>query len=239
MHPASTLQFGGDGHAQSLPQREEVAASLNNREKSPLARNLNGGHEKTQPHVFRNNQQQSAEHGLSSSNKETALLRHFRYNIAPWIDVGDPECPFGIKAMLLARERRPFLAVILALAARHKALVCSPQESDELESAVKFRQEAEHGFVFEEDHITPIARALLMLEEFLCSSPLQWKNLLLYEMDIQEDLASLSDEANLARPLLWLYFRIGTYFPLFYLFRTRLTASVKISLRRSSADSHR
>jgi hypothetical protein len=70
-----------------------------------------------------------------------------------------------------------------------------------------------------------------MVEEFLCLSPLQWKNLLQYEMDIQEYLASLSDKTNLARPLLWLYFRIGTYFPLFCLFRMRLTTSVKISLR--------
>lgn len=151
----------------------------------------------------------------TSSNRETDLLRHFRYNLSPWIDVGDPECPFGIKILLLARSKRSLCAAILALSARQRSLIARPQnhrDDHDLENSVKFREEAEHGLAFEEDLVRHVGQAILMLGDFFASSPLQWRNLLFYQMGVPDGIASLAalEDGELSEPLFWLRFRIGT-----------------------------
>ncbi|OBT71218.1 hypothetical protein VF21_09873 [Pseudogymnoascus sp. 05NY08] len=146
--------------------------------------------------------------------QETGLLRHFRYNLAPWIDVGDPGSFFGIKVMLLATANKSLLAALLALAARHRSLIYPQQNSDDHESSLKFREEAERGLVFEDDHIGHIIRVLLILEVLFCSSPLQWMTLQFHQMGIPDGLTSLAAPGGeLSEPLFWLQFKIGIYEP--------------------------
>lgn len=145
-----------------------------------------------------------------TSDKETALLRHFRYHLSPWLDVGNPESPFGIKIMLLAKAKRPLQSAILALAAHHRALIDRWHRSKDLESSVIFRQDAEQGLEFEEILINRVGRAFLMLEDFLCLTPFQWRKLLLQQKGIYESFASFAADDKVSEPLFWLYFKIGT-----------------------------
>lgn len=148
---------------------------------------------------------------LANSNQETMLLRHFRYNLSPWIDVGDPEFSFGIKIMLLSKVSRALFAAILTLAARHKSLVYLEQDSDNLKSSLKYREEAEQGLTFEETFVNRTGKILLMLGDFLSSSPLQWRDMLYHHIGIPDNLESLAAlEEESSQSLFWLYFRFGT-----------------------------
>lgn len=151
---------------------------------------------------------------IASSNEETSLLRHFRYNLAPWIDVGDPESSFGIKVMILARTNRPVFAAILALAAFQKSLVYQQQSSDDLENSLRFRGEAENNLPLTNDIVGRVGKVILFLVDFFSSSPLHWRNLLFQQLSIPGGLTSLAalDEV-LSEPLFWLHFRIGMHTP--------------------------
>ncbi|KAI5462352.1 hypothetical protein BGZ63DRAFT_423615 [Mariannaea sp. PMI_226] len=49
-------------------------------------------------------------------DREVQLLRHYRYNIAPWLDIGDPEQTFGLVIPPISIESMPVLNSLLALA---------------------------------------------------------------------------------------------------------------------------
>lgn len=123
--------------------------------------------------------------------------------------------------MLLATAHRSLLAALLALAARHRSLISPPQNSDDLESSLKFREEAERGLVFEDDHVCRIIKVLLMLEVLFCSSPLQWRTLQFHQMGIRDGLTSLAAlRGEPSEPLFWLQFKIGSYAPPNWLIET-------------------
>jgi hypothetical protein len=146
----------------------------------------------------------------ATSSKEIGLLRHFRYHVAPWIDTGDPESPVGIKVMLLARNHRPLLAAILALAARQRSLVSQLQNREDLESSFEFREEAKHGLAFAEDSVRNIGQALLTLIEVLSSSPLGWQNsffCIARTLSDPASLVALGDEFS--EMSFWIHLRIG------------------------------
>ncbi|KAG0652305.1 hypothetical protein D0Z07_1205 [Hyphodiscus hymeniophilus] len=86
--------------------------------------------------------------GAAGSLQETDLLRHYRYNISPGIDIGNPESPFGIKIMLAAREHKPVFASILALAAHHKYLIFLQQTNHDIDDSLEYRQKAEECLTF-------------------------------------------------------------------------------------------
>lgn len=140
---------------------------------------------------------------------ETSLLRYYRYNVAPWIDVGDPESSFGIKVMLEAKEHRTLLDAILALSSYHRSLT-SAQSGGDLESARRFGQEAENGLRIAKDNISRIANTLFMLRDIFSSSPHRWRDVLsrhLRSSSLFSAPASLNDHSDEA--LFWVYFRIG------------------------------
>jgi hypothetical protein len=144
---------------------------------------------------------------------ETGLLRHYRYNVAPWIDIGDPECSFGIKVMLGAKEHRSLFEAILALAACHRSLTYSPGSSD-LESAIRYRREAENGLTLANEHIRRAGTIILMLGDFFSSCPHEWRGLLFQHLSTSGVLSSLAGlMEHLDEPLFWLYLRIGELLP--------------------------
>ncbi|KAF7631507.1 hypothetical protein F9C07_1181719 [Aspergillus flavus] len=111
----------------------------------------------------------------ASGADEIGLLRYFRYHLAPWIDVGDPECGFEIHALLLAKTSRPLLAAIMALALTHSSL---QQNNNAIGVNVTLQQEAERGLAHADDPIKSMGQALLMLHDFLFSHPRQWRDFL-------------------------------------------------------------
>ncbi|KAJ4152823.1 hypothetical protein LMH87_009343 [Akanthomyces muscarius] len=42
-----------------------------------------------------------------ASQREIALLRQFRYRIAPWLEAGDPDSQFGVAMMQMAQVHEP------------------------------------------------------------------------------------------------------------------------------------
>lgn len=155
------------------------------------------------------NFQSSVGHVPSTSDTEIALLRHFRYHLSPWLDVGNPESPFGTKVLLLAKASRPLLAVILAFAAHHRALVDSRYRTKDLEDSLIFRQIAEQSLESEEDLIQRVARVLFMLEDVSCVSPTQWRELL-HQSCLDGSFTSFAAREELSEPILWQYFVTGT-----------------------------
>lgn len=139
---------------------------------------------------------------------ETSLLRHYRYNVAPWIDVGDPESSFGIKVMLEAREDQSLFKIILALAASHRSSVTSQIRSD-LGDSRKYAREAECSLPNSKGYIRLTVNILFMLRDFFLSSPHSWRDLLshLVVSDTITTITNLTEHLN--QPLFFLYFRIG------------------------------
>ncbi|KAE8378296.1 hypothetical protein BDV26DRAFT_281209 [Aspergillus bertholletiae] len=146
----------------------------------------------------------------TSGADEVGLLRYFRYYLAPWIDVGDPECGFEIQALLLAKTERPLLAAILALALTHSSL---QRHSDDIGMSAVFQEEAESGLAHADDPIKSMGHALLMLQEFFFFRPRQWRDFLrartrrLSSFDF-----ATTPQGVLNQPWWLLHSRIGTLF---------------------------
>lgn len=146
---------------------------------------------------------------LLSSNHETDLLRHFRYHIGPWIDVGDPDCALGIQVLLLSRTNRPLQAAILALSASQRPLIAVPSHIEDLDSSLRFRGEAEDSLDLESESIGHAGRALLLLQDLLPTGLQDWRNLLSPHIEPLGCLvhpAALEEE--LGEGIFWLHFRL-------------------------------
>lgn len=146
---------------------------------------------------------------LSSSNHETDLLRHFRYHIGPWIDVGDPDCALGIQVLLLSRTNRPLQAAILALSASQRPLIAVPSQIEDLDSSLRFRKEAEDTLGLQPELIGHAGRALLFLQDLLPLGLQHWRDLLVPQMETVDGLvhpATLGEE--LGEGVFWLHFRL-------------------------------
>ncbi|KAJ5818805.1 hypothetical protein N7474_004396 [Penicillium riverlandense] len=116
----------------------------------------------------------------AGGNLETALLRHFRYHISPWIDVGDPSCAFGLQTLLLSRTSRPVQLAILALSAAQRLAISSFMNNEDSENGPKFRKEAETSLMIEPESSRHAGRALLMLQDFLTAGPQKWRDLFMH-----------------------------------------------------------
>lgn len=145
---------------------------------------------------------------LPNGNHETDLLRHFRYHIGPWIDIGDPELPFGLQVLLLSRTNRALQAAVLALSAGQRLLVASPNNRD-AESSQQLRKEAEESLALEYDLARYAGHGLLLLQDALPAGPQQWRNLLIHRIEEVSNFASRAVGEEVGEALLWLYFRIG------------------------------
>lgn len=144
----------------------------------------------------------------STATRETALLCHFRYKIAPWLDVDDCGAFFGVKLFLLARRTRAVMAAILSIAARHLYLTNNSNVgSPELECCLSYRQEAESTVFNETTSIQQLVKILLLLESFLNSKLQKWK-------DVVRQVVSPSDSTVfdvVEEPLRRVCFRIGMF----------------------------
>jgi hypothetical protein len=148
--------------------------------------------------------------GVSKIQYETGLLRHYRYNVAPWIDIGDPESFFGIKLMIVAKGNRALFAAIYSLAACHRSLIEPEKKHVDLENALQYRHEAENGTIDAEDQLGRAGSALLMLGEFFSTSLGQWRAVISHHAGPSIAVTYpqvLKDD--LYEPLFSLYFRIG------------------------------
>ncbi|KAG5982513.1 hypothetical protein E4U43_006433, partial [Claviceps pusilla] len=69
--------------------------------------------------------------GVSDARRHAALMRHFRYKMAPWIEAGDQRGRFGAGCMFLAQEHPSLESAILDVAAEQIRMLrrCQRMES--------------------------------------------------------------------------------------------------------------
>ncbi|KAL4896077.1 hypothetical protein BDV59DRAFT_191336 [Aspergillus ambiguus] len=144
----------------------------------------------------------------AASNCEIELLRHFRYHVAPWIDIGDPDCALGVKVLLLSRTNRPLQTAILALSSKQRALLTQSPNNEDFHNSLRYRQEAGDILALQPDLICHAGQALLLLRDLLSSGLRQWRSLLAPHV---ERVGSLASSAALSEPLyealFWFHFR--------------------------------
>ncbi|KAJ6134588.1 hypothetical protein N7523_000910 [Penicillium sp. IBT 18751x] len=141
------------------------------------------------------------------SCRETDLLRHFRYHIGPWIDVGDPERAFGVQTLLLSRSNRPLQAAILALSAGQRSLLSGPHHyhEEDMSNSIRFRKEAEESLEFQPDLVEQAGHAILLLQDLLPSGLHRWRSWL---DSADNHLSPMSLTEDLGEALFWLHFRL-------------------------------
>lgn len=139
------------------------------------------------------------------SSHETDLLRHFRYQIGPWLDVGDPDCAFGIQVLLLSRSNRPLQAAILALSASQRCYLPQPRDGD-IQSATSFRKEAEEGLENQPELVKRAGRILLLLQDLLPVGFHRWRS---HIEAASGSFAQTMPTGELGEAVFWLHFRLG------------------------------
>lgn len=143
------------------------------------------------------------------SNYETDLLRHFRYSVSPWIDVGDPYCAFGVQALLLSRSNRPLQAAILALSASQRQLLGVGSPSQDIGGSIRFRKEAEETLSAETDMLRRTGQALLLLQDILPSGAQQWRDKLQSHVEAGGIVMPTTMDEEMCEESFWLHFRLG------------------------------
>lgn len=115
----------------------------------------------------------SIEYSGSPDQYELDLLCHYRYCIAPWIDIGDYALPFSIDALSRSVDSLILRFAILALAATHRH---RSQRNDDLdhEKGLEYANRAIQ--LMENDRSVHIATAsiILCLRDIILSSPARW-----------------------------------------------------------------
>jgi hypothetical protein len=143
---------------------------------------------------------------IASTARETALLAHFRYFLAPWLDIDSHGAFFGIQLFLLARDNRTVTSAILSIAAKHLYLKSAPDaDSQHLECCLRYRQEAESRIPHGIGTVPSLVRVLLLLESFLGSDPRYWR-------DIVDEVVNPSNAFAfdaMEEALRWTWLRIG------------------------------
>lgn len=144
-----------------------------------------------------------------NASYETDLLRHFRYHVGPWIDLGDSSCAFGGQVLLQSRSNRALQAAILALSAGQRSLL-TLNHSQDIDGLLRFRKEAEEGLSSRADIMRHAGETLLLLQELLPSGFQRWRSIVVPWFDQIEGLIAPADLAfELGNSLFWLSLRIG------------------------------
>jgi hypothetical protein len=152
-------------------------------------------------------------HGTSViTDHEVDLLRHYRYHIAPWLDLGDSKSTFGIAILIAAKEDYFLYHAILALAARQRRLrrVRPRRENVGDEASVQDCQNEEgSGSSSEQLPISSTTHLLLSLDKVLSSEPRSWSSIILKCVPTLRDVAPHAFGADVKAAVFWMLFRIG------------------------------
>ncbi|KAL6693911.1 hypothetical protein J3F84DRAFT_378047 [Trichoderma pleuroticola] len=142
--------------------------------------------------------------GLPPGDQEVALLRHFRDNLCPWLDIGGSKSAAGLDIMILANCNKPLMSSIFWLASEHYASIALQSEVDFIPDTATYRQHATEGLELEPDDTTikHIGRCLVTLKELLGSKPRQWTNIL-KQNNIYDTTASFASPEDTIESLFW------------------------------------
>lgn len=177
----------------------------------------------------------------SRTTDETDLLRHFRYSVGMWLDIGDPECPYSIKLLQLSKSNRILETSVLALAAYQRSLADAVKQDNDYESSIRLREECELTLEQQDPSTRLLGNTLLMIGDIFSSSPLHWRTMLANYSDVfgsQQPVIGI--DFGLGNALYWLHYRLGMYWYTAICLQFRehdIANSLKTSLRRYDWDS--
>lgn len=134
------------------------------------------------------------------------LLSHFRYHIAPWLDVNDSRAFFGVDLLSTARDSPIIMATVLRLAAIHRSIISSSDGTDHTRiQHQEYMPDLEILLPRETPSVQRKCRLLLKVGKLFSLAPRRWN-----------ELASESDEFLrttfvdvVEEPLFLWCFRIG------------------------------
>ncbi|CAH0020057.1 unnamed protein product, partial [Clonostachys rhizophaga] len=130
-------------------------------------------------------------------SSEISLLRYYRYQVSPLLDVGDPWCSFSVKVPMLAGSEASLRHAILALAARHRALRTQSSTIGHVEDMICPQQEIDQILLPKENPLWHVRQSLLLFRDFSCLRPHQWRDFVTQRLSFQEIVSFMPTQQDL------------------------------------------
>ncbi|CAI6088483.1 unnamed protein product, partial [Clonostachys chloroleuca] len=137
-------------------------------------------------------------------SSEMSLLRYYRYQVSPLLDVGDPWCSFSVKVPMLAGSEASLRHAILALAARHRALRTQSNTIGHVEDTICPQQEIDQILLPKENPLWHVRQSLLLFRDFSCFRPHQWRDFVTQRLLFQEIVSLMPTQQDLTNSAFWL-----------------------------------
>lgn len=144
-------------------------------------------------------------------SSEMSLLRYYRYQVSPLLDVGDPWCSFSVKVPMLAGSEASLRHAILALAARHRALRTQSNTIGHVEDTICPQQEIDQILLPKENPLWHVRQSLLLFRDFSCLRPHQWRDFVTQRLLFQEIVSFMPTQQDLTNSAFWLLVKMGKY----------------------------
>lgn len=144
------------------------------------------------------------------SSEDTEYLRDFRYRVSPWLDLSGNKALFGVDMLLLAKTDKMILTSALAFSACLKSCVNPKPNNADFENYRKYRSEAHLAFASMDNTRVRTCKALLLIGEFWCLSPSEWRTFLIQNSDALVTLTCQdSSENEIYQSMIWPLLRLG------------------------------
>ncbi|RFU36211.1 hypothetical protein B7463_g81, partial [Scytalidium lignicola] len=152
---------------------------------------------------------QEATSSLTKEELEIRLLRFYRYNVAPWLDLGDLEQPLGMDVLQVFKQSTIVQQAVLEVSAR-KQLFSSDLEAESYDSTKIINQ----GRWTPQETPSPYdiselaAHWLLALTDFISSQPREWRTIVSSNLSILQGLNMQYLDSKISRAMYWLWLRM-------------------------------
>lgn len=146
----------------------------------------------------------------SAQEYEVSLLRYYRYNVAPWLDLGDLDQPFGLQLLHMLSGSEILRQAVLTISA-HRQHVSSA------DTTFRYPFDANYDIPVHETLISPdsipdlAAHWLQVLTHFVASQPHKWRAIVLNNFHVQGSLREFYVESDLCRAMYWVWLRMGKF----------------------------
>ncbi|KAG6027209.1 hypothetical protein E4U41_001004 [Claviceps citrina] len=108
---------------------------------------------------------------VSEARRHAALLRHFRYKIAPWMEAGDARGRLGAECMFLAQEHPSLERAILDVAREQIRVLRRARK--ELSACYHGRERTQYG----QGSVGDVADSLQATGRYLCAGAETWREI--------------------------------------------------------------
>jgi hypothetical protein len=140
---------------------------------------------------------------------EIALLRHYRYSIAPWLDLGDLDQPFGVLMLRATAGCQKLHRAILALSARHQELLRGHRRRFHITENTSSWNPAHLNTESASESTALASFVILDLVDYLSGTPQDWRAVVVRGVLMLLDIGPSSLGSGISKALFWLWLRLG------------------------------